>query len=117
MSDLLLLDSAPADALLSLDYRGDTLLGPAALLASIETARRDLILMSLHRLDGDAGPDLALLRELRRRLPQCRQHVAGGVREADDLRRLAENGAAGVLLSSALHDSRISSADAATYNG
>jgi phosphoribosylformimino-5-aminoimidazole carboxamide ribotide isomerase len=110
LSDAQLPDSDP-DALLSLDFSGDTLLGPAALLPTIETERRDLILMSLHRIGGDCGPDLALLRDLRLRLPQCRLHVAGGVRNAGDLRHLADAGASGVLLSSALHDGRICAAD------
>ena len=109
--DTQLLGDAP-DALLSLDFKGDRLLGPATLVCDIEVDRRDLILMSLHRIGGDLGPDLPLLQALRRRLPQCRHHVAGGVRDGDDLRRLADAGAAGVLLSSALHDGRIGAAEA-----
>ena len=112
LTDPHLIDVAP-DALLSLDFKGDTLLGPATLLPTIGTDRRDLILMSLHRIGGDFGPDLALLDDLRRRLPQCRQHVAGGIRNGDDLRCLVDAGAAGVLLSSALHDGRIGAADIA----
>jgi len=108
--DTRLLDSAPG-ALLSLDFQGDTLLGPRTLLSAIEADRRDLILMSLHRIGADLGPDLRLLQTIRRSLPQCRQHVAGGVRDGEDLRVLADAGAAGVLLSSAVHDGRIGAAD------
>lgn len=109
--DLQLLGSAP-NALLSLDFKGDSLLGPAALWPAIEADGRDLILMSLHRIGGDLGPDWPLLQSLQRRLPHGRHHVAGGVRDRDDLHRLADAGAAGVLLSSALHDGRVSAADA-----
>lgn len=95
------------DAVLSLDYQGPKLLGPEASLLTANPSPRDLILMSLHRVGKDLGPDLDLLSELRRRLPGCAYYVAGGVRDDADIARLKMCGAAGVLLSSALHDGRI----------
>lgn len=98
----------PAQGVLSLDFRGDAFLGPAALLQGPERWPAEAIVMTLARVGMAAGPDLARLAQLRRLNAACRLYVAGGVRHAGDLAALAGAGAAGVLLASALHDGRLS---------
>jgi phosphoribosylformimino-5-aminoimidazole carboxamide ribotide isomerase len=49
------------------------------------------------------GPDLAMMRELRRALPRVELAAGGGVRDAADLQRLADAGADAALVGSALH--------------
>lgn len=111
----LLRDPVCASAVLSLDqYRG-RLLAPAGLEARLDAWCGDVVLMGLDRVGSGGGPDLARLARDRRRLPRCRLFAAGGVRDAGDLRRLADAGAAGALVATALHDGAISPDEAAAF--
>ncbi|MCF7992065.1 MAG: nickel transporter [Thiohalocapsa sp.] len=111
----LLRDPACASAVLSLDqYRG-RLLAPAGLEAHLDGWHGDVVLMGLDRVGIGGGPDLARLARYRRRLPRCRLYAAGGVRDAGDLSRLADAGAAGALVATALHDGAISADDVAAF--
>jgi phosphoribosylformimino-5-aminoimidazole carboxamide ribotide isomerase len=100
--------------ILSLDFRGEAFLGPPDLLdePSIWPAR--IIVMSLARVGGDAGPDFERLRHIGECAGPRSIYLAGGVREARDLAIAEESGAAGVLVASALHDGRLSAADLAS---
>jgi phosphoribosylformimino-5-aminoimidazole carboxamide ribotide isomerase len=106
----------PSGFVLSLDQRGRHLLGPAELAASSALWPRRVIAMTLDRVGAGLGPDLDRVAELRRRAaPDVGIYAAGGVRDAADLRRLAQEGAAGVLVATALHDGRLSPADLAPF--
>jgi phosphoribosylformimino-5-aminoimidazole carboxamide ribotide isomerase len=102
-----------ADLVLSLDFRGTDFLGPRELLGDPDSWPRDVIVMTLERVGGAAGPDVARVRALKAKAGGRRVFAAGGVRDRRDLQRLAEAGAAGVLLASALHDGRIGADDIA----
>ncbi len=102
-----------ADLVLSLDFRGDEFLGPLDLLGDPGSWPRDVIVMTLERVGGAVGPDVARVRGLKTKAGGRRIFAAGGVRDPRDLQRLAEAGAAGVLLASALHDGRIGAEDIA----
>ncbi len=104
---------AATDGILSLDFRDEAFLGPADLLEQATSWPDDLIVMTLERVGSGQGPDLARLSALRARAPEKRFYAAGGVRESADLAALAQAGAAGVLLASALHDGRLSPTDLA----
>lgn len=106
----------PPESVLSLDFRGDHFLGPAVLLQDAARWPAQVIAMTLARVGVDLGPDLARLAQLRTKRPDCRLYAAGGVRHADDLTALAETGAAGVLLASALHDGALSRAELAAFH-
>ena len=103
--------SAAANGLLSLDFRGDEFLGPPELLADTIFWPDEVIVMTLQRVGGSNGPDIERLAALRACAPEKGYYAAGGVRGAADLRALAQVGAAGVLLASALHDGRLSPTD------
>lgn len=94
----------PDRLVLSLDTKGGRPLDPAGLFERPELWPARLIAMTLARVGSDAGPDLDAVGELRARRPAARVFAAGGVRDAGDVARLAAAGAAGVLLSSALHN-------------
>jgi phosphoribosylformimino-5-aminoimidazole carboxamide ribotide isomerase len=111
----LLRDPACAAAILSLDKHRGRLVAPDGLQSALDTWHGDIVLMGLDRVGGGGGPDLARLARYRRRLPGSRLYAAGGVRDADDLRRLAAAGAAGALVATALHDGAISAADALAF--
>jgi phosphoribosylformimino-5-aminoimidazole carboxamide ribotide isomerase len=62
-----------------------------------------IIILDLARVGTGAGPDLSLVREIRRALPGIELVAGGGVSDAADLERLADAGADAALVGSALH--------------
>ena len=101
-----------ARALLSLDFRGEAFQGPAALLDRPEIWPARVIAMTLARVGAGAGPDLSRIQATVRHAGAASQvYAAGGVRHAADLRALAEAGAAGALVATALHDGSIGAAE------
>jgi phosphoribosylformimino-5-aminoimidazole carboxamide ribotide isomerase len=63
----------------------------------------EVILLALRQVGTGAGPDLETLQAVRGAFPDLRLITGGGVRTAADLLALAEAGADGVLLATALH--------------
>lgn len=98
---------------LSLDYRGDSFLGPKGLCDAPHLWPARVIVMTLARVGGDAGPDLDRLSATKRRAPNVTLYAAGGLRGVSDLVRLRQADIRGVLVASALHDSRLTGADLA----
>jgi phosphoribosylformimino-5-aminoimidazole carboxamide ribotide isomerase len=106
-----------APLVLSLDLRAGRVLSPDAELARLGAAEalaqfghsgvREVIVIDLARVGSGAGPDVALVRELSARLPELELLAGGGVRDVADLRALAEAGAAGALVATALHSGAI----------
>ncbi|HRN88415.1 HisA/HisF-related TIM barrel protein [Hyphomicrobium sp.] len=102
--------AAPAPAL-SLDFRGDTFLGPPELLVDASLWPDRIILMTLARVGSGEGPDIARLASIVTRAGAREVFAAGGVRNADDLRALRDIGVAGALVSTALHQGAITADD------
>lgn len=102
-------------AVLSLDFRGDSFLGPAELAGEPALWPMRLIAMSLARVGGNQGPDVKRLRQLIALAPAAAWYAAGGVRNADDLSVLADLGLKGALIASALHAGVIDAAVVSTY--
>ncbi len=99
-------------SILSLDFRGDAFIGPPLLLEEPALWPATLIVMTLAAVGRDAGPDIARVSEIVRRAgPSRRVHAAGGVRGIGDVRALKDEGAAGVLVASALHAGQIKAGD------
>jgi len=71
----------------------------------------EVILLALLQVGTGAGPDLETLRAARADFPHLRLIAGGGVRTPEDLQTLAEAGADGVLLATALHRGWITAAD------
>lgn len=119
-----LTDHAQAEAalaagagLLSLDYGPEGPRGPEGLHDNAALWPEAVIVMTLARVGAGQGPDLDRLAAILARAEGRRVYAAGGVRDVDDLHRLADLGVAGVLLASALHDGRLSKADIAAFMG
>lgn len=93
--------------ILSLDFRDDIFLGPKELLLRTQLWPNRVILMTLARVGADAGPDYERLAEIMSRAEDRQIIAAGGVRDGDDLIRLAAMDVSSVLLASALLDGRI----------
>jgi phosphoribosylformimino-5-aminoimidazole carboxamide ribotide isomerase len=110
----------PAQMLVSVDFDGRGVLSKCPALsgqpplAAIELLANEdvteVILLALRQVGTGAGPDLETLRAVRDAFPDLRLIAGGGVRTADDLRALAEAGADGVLLATALHRGWIAAA-------
>lgn len=98
---------APRRLVLSLDRDGPGLMAPEGLIDSCEAWPGRVIAMALGRVGAGAGPDLDALAETRPRAGGRPVYSAGGVRDGADLIRLAEAGAAGALVATALHDGSI----------
>ena len=99
--------------ILSLDFRGDSFVGPKVLYDAPHLWPKRVIIMTLARVGGDAGPDMDRLLEAKRRAPNLMLYAAGGLRGACDLMRLDQIGISGVLVASALHDGLLTGADLA----
>jgi phosphoribosylformimino-5-aminoimidazole carboxamide ribotide isomerase len=102
--------------ILSLDFRGVDFLGPRQLLETPSLWPDRIICMTLARVGSSDGPDLARLAAMKQRAGVRRVYAAGGVRHRADLEALQHAGAAGVLVASALHDGRLTSADLARFD-
>lgn len=104
---------ADTDTVLSLDFKGDRLLGPPGLREQPEHWPRRIIVMCLDRVGSDEGPDTELMQQVRRKSPESDLFAAGGVRDLDDLLQLQQTGVTGTLLASALHNGHIGPAQIA----
>jgi phosphoribosylformimino-5-aminoimidazole carboxamide ribotide isomerase len=106
-----LIPDGERDWVLSLDFRGDTLVGPSELLHRPGLWPERVIVMTLARVGTGSGPDLERVRAVMARAGARRVYAAGGVRGRGDLLALRDIGAAGVLVASALHDGQIKTGD------
>ncbi len=98
---------------LSLDFRDQAFLGPAALLDDAVSWPRRLIVMTLARIGAGAGPDLARLCAIREIAAGRDIYAAGGVRDSADLAVLKGAGISGALVATSLHDGRLTGRDLA----
>jgi HisA/HisF family protein len=110
-SALIAQHSSSSEIVLSLDFRGDDFQGPAEILAEPEKWPKRVIVMTLARVGGGAGPDLGRLAAIRSIAGGRETYAAGGVRNGADLSALKAAGAAGALIASALHEQRIVGTD------
>ena len=97
---------------LSLDWRGDQRLGPAAVFEDTSYWPNTLIVMTLDRVGRGAGPGLDRLKAVKDSAGDREVLAAGGIRNIDDLRLLQRWGC-GALVASCLHDGSLSSSDLA----
>jgi HisA/HisF family protein len=97
----------PTDNVLSLDRRDGAPLDAAGCWELPALWPERVIVMTLERVGADAGPDLDTLRRVQARAPAAALIGAGGIRDAADLARARDAGAAGWLVASALHDGRL----------
>jgi phosphoribosylformimino-5-aminoimidazole carboxamide ribotide isomerase len=97
--------------ILSLDFRGDTFIGPPPLLDMPELWPQRVIVMTLARVGSGAGPDIERLSQIRKCAGDRRVYAAGGIRNGADLVTLQRAGMAGALVASALHDGSLTAAE------
>ncbi|MBX9925662.1 MAG: nickel transporter [Hyphomicrobiaceae bacterium] len=102
-------------AVLSLDFRCAGFVGDAHVLNRADLWPDRVIVMTLGRVGGGGGPDLDTIGRIvatARTSPRpLAVYAAGGVRNRADLTALTHLGAAGALVSTALHAQTITAAD------
>ncbi len=89
--------------ILSLDFGPDGLLGADELLERATDWPGTVIALSLPRVGTGAGPDLETVAAVRKRRAGQRIVAGGGVRNQDDLLRLARAGADAALVANAVY--------------
>ncbi len=99
------------ELVLSLDFKAGAFWGDAQLLQHPETWPENIIVMDLARVGSSEGPDMVLLKNIKSVATEKNIYMAGGIRDINDLQKLDENGVAGALLATALHDGSITGAD------
>jgi phosphoribosylformimino-5-aminoimidazole carboxamide ribotide isomerase len=97
----------PARLLLSLDFGTNGFLGASDILANTSQWPARIIAMTLSRVGSHQGPDDVRLGDLIHHAGDRQVIAAGGVRHIEDIKRLQQLGATGVLIASALHDGHI----------
>ena len=100
--------------ILSLDYRGNTFLGPVALRDNAHTWPSKIIVMTLARVGSQSGPDMYRLNAIRCTAPEKQLYAAGGVRDTADLATLAQHGITGALVATSLHNGTLTGAQIAS---
>jgi phosphoribosylformimino-5-aminoimidazole carboxamide ribotide isomerase len=113
-----------APLVLSLDLRAGRVISPdphlagayaaEALARLADTGFEEAIVLDLALVGSGEGPAVALMRELHARVPGLALLAGGGVRDANDLRALAEAGASGALVATALHGGALGAAELQT---
>lgn len=101
------LNASLSDPVLSLDFIDDRLTGLSESDLQAEYWPQDVIIMSLSRVGSATGPDRLKLQQLAKLHPSTNLFAAGGVRNRQDLEHLRSIGAAGALLSTALHQGHL----------
>lgn len=103
------------NSILSLDFFQGQFLGDEALLEHSESWTPRVILLNLHRVGTQSGIELAQLQQFQQRAPQCDWIVAGGVRNLEDVQHLQQQGVAGILCATALHNLSLTPQSLAAY--
>jgi len=110
-SEWLLGDEVRTRGVLSLDFKSGQHLGKQNLLEHPERWTEQVIVMDLDHVGERAGPNVDHLLALQKQAVHSQLIAAGGIRNKQDLMRLAERGIKHALVASALHDGSISQRD------
>jgi len=94
--------------ILSLDYQHGDFLGKSELIQRAENWPKNVIVMNLDYVGSGLGPDYSLLAKVRELAVDSRIVAAGGVRNEEDLAKLAKQNIDATLVASALHKGKIS---------
>jgi HisA/HisF family protein len=100
---------------LSLDFGPDGSRGPSALFAEAAHWPNRIIAMSLDRVGTANGPDLERLKRVVEKGGSCAVYASGGLRNIADLDAVADVGASGALIATALHQGAVTQNEIAAF--
>lgn len=106
LQDLGILKQAP-QSVLSLDFKNGEFLGNSKILQQAEYWPKTIIIMNLDAVGAQKGPDLTLLKQIRKQRKDSDIIVAGGVRNKQDLVTLEKEIVTAVLIASVLHNGKL----------
>jgi phosphoribosylformimino-5-aminoimidazole carboxamide ribotide isomerase len=101
--------------MLSLDFDAKGQRGPNALFAESAHWPDRIIVMSLDRVGTGNGPDIERLRGVVERAGSRLVYASGGMRGVGDLEAVAEAGAGGALIATALHRGAVTQNEIAAF--
>ena len=107
MQQLYLPDESQRHYILSLDFRNQTLLGPADILQQAGQWPATVIALSMNAIGGK-GPDFTVIDTVCKLNQHSSIVAGGGIRTEQDLAALQQRGVASVLIANALYTGRIS---------
>jgi len=102
---------------LSLDYGAEGQRGPSTLFAEPAHWPERIIAMSLDRVGTGTGPDVERLRSVVEQAASRSVYASGGMRNIGDLEAIAEAGAGGALIATALHRGAVTQKEIAAFEG
>lgn len=102
-SEWLLSENIKSHSILSLDFKKGVFLDQTELVQQAALWTERVIVMNLDNVGEQSGPNLNQLMALKQRSQHSQLIAAGGIRDKQDLIRLAEQGIEHALVASALH--------------
>ena len=99
-------------AILSLDYKKNQLLGCKDLINKIKDWPTDVICLSIDQVGKQSQADTSIYKQIRQHISSsCHIHWGGGMRNQEDIEHAKTLGINGVLIATALHNQQISKAE------
>ena len=93
--------------LISIDIKNEKILGPENLLTEFKAWSYEVIILSLHQVGSEQGPDFQTLNKLCPCLKNQSIIYGGGIRDINDIQSLYEIDVSGVMIASSLHSGSI----------
>ena len=93
--------------LISIDIKNEKILGPKRLLKEFKYWPSQVIILSLHRVGSQQGPDFKALNKVSPYLRASSLIYGGGIRNIEDIQALQAFHVSAVMLASSLHDGAI----------
>jgi len=100
---------------LSLDFAAEGPRGMRPLFTEPQHWPKRVIAMSLDRVGTAHGPDVARLASVVEKAGSCAVYASGGIRDTSDLETVADTGARGALLATALHRGAVTQNEIAAF--
>ena len=108
----LLQELSSQQAILSLDYKNNQLLGCRDLINRVKHWPNDVICLSIDQVGKQSGADTSIYQQLRQHIPRsCHVYWGGGMRNLKDIKHAKAIGLDGVLIATALHNQQITQAE------
>lgn len=94
--------------LVSIDFKDNILLGPKKLHLSTYAKNYEIIVLSISHVGSVNGPDYKVIEQIQSSNNNPSMHYGGGIRNIEDIQKIAVLGFDSVLIASSLHNEDIS---------
>ena len=90
--------------LLSIDIKNKKILGPQNLLSEFKMWPTEIIVLSLHQVGSNLGPDIDAIQNISNQLTNHTLYYGGGIRNSEDILQLKSLDISGVMIANSLHN-------------